>query len=657
MRSAWSCLSRRISALQARIDRARLVSGDLVQTDLRLHRGGLDVGKASRKRAEARAKRLDGDRISKRQMRAALAADSRGRLVGATILEYVTASRRGPMAVKEALIYRHNVRMSRCGQELPHRARAILSSISLLPALRIELDRLGANRARLPGAPVGPWPDQIAWGLDGVAASVRLLSSGQLIGAAVLARAQLERWTINLAFSIGVERTDGERASDFTRRTWLAAATRVNDAGASEGYEHAVVGDELDDVGEDQTTTKGFVPLEPMRRVDPGLILSRMSEVVHGRALTSASRWEAQTLGDPADWEADCGEGVDLVLDALSLVMMRLRACLWNLTKDKNPQAAALLMDFPLRGAAGAAPFPGPALWPINDLMVRNAQLTDDLKIASEWFVGVEAGDRPLGRLFRDDEMVQLAFLDHRYRAFNCAMQAFEHEQQLLGELNWANLRGRENAVVLTAELLALLSGWLGEQKAADAAAAASSALRSAYWLWLEDDDRAMSALRCVLEQTARMRTWLTKPKRAAALEARPQSAPRDWLDRAGWARLSTLNRALGELSHVRRDSKWVGAVERLAELQPGEKLESDAIFTARGFALRMVLHLAAREAQDAVTAIDGNLGPVVAEMFDLYGVVTAETDRQLEQWLQRNQTLRSVPVRAGATFTQRQSE
>jgi hypothetical protein len=57
----------------------------------------------------------------------------------------------------------------------------------------------------------------------------------------------------------------------------------------------------------------------------------------------------------------------------------------------------------------------------------------------------------------------------------------------------------------------------------AAAAAVVSSSLRSAYWLWLEDDDRAMATLRCTLEQTARLRTWHLKPAKAATLEPTPQ--------------------------------------------------------------------------------------------------------------------------------------
>jgi hypothetical protein len=72
--------------------------------------------------------------------------------------------------------------------------------------------------------------------------------------------------------------------------------------------------------------------------------------------------------------------------------------------------------------------------------------------------------------------------------------------------------------------MAAMLAVWLREGNtvplAADAFAVCASALRSALWLWLEDDDRAMGCLRCVIEQLARARTWRVKPERAAKIEA-----------------------------------------------------------------------------------------------------------------------------------------
>jgi hypothetical protein len=134
------------------------------------------------------------------------------------------------------------------------------------------------------------------------------------------------------------------------------------------------------------------------------------------------------------------------------------------------------------------------------------------------------------------------------------------------------NLVGRGITFVLIAEIAALCSRWSTHlPDLAAAAAVVSSSLRSAYWLWLEDDDRAMAALRCTLEQTARIRAWRAKPAKATALEANPATTPRDWLEAASWRRLGALNRALSEFAHAHPGSRWDGARDLLTALQKAQ--------------------------------------------------------------------------------------
>jgi hypothetical protein len=512
--------------------------------------------------------------------------------------------------------------------------------------MRIELDRLGCNRDRLPAAYGGEWIDHVAWGVDSVLAAVRFLLCGQVVGAAVLARSQLERWTMNLAFNVGVSRTSGESSSQFAQRTWSLAAGNAVVRRSGLDPESVVERDSADDADEPPREFGVPIPIEPSLGVHPGLIMNGLSELLHGRHSGGACMWESHRLLDPDGWDAQCSEAQALILDALSLVCMRLRACVCTLLEAEHPARARGLMELPLRAPAGREPLAGAALWPVNELLVRNPKIGGSAARASDALAALVRGERPAGRLFRDDEMVQLAYLDHRHRAIHSATKAFELERERLGELNWENFRGRELANIITAETLALLADWLEEPHAAVAAACASSALRSAHWLWLEDDDRAMAALRCVLEQAARMRTWLHKPNRAAPLETRPTTAPKDWLDRAGWARLHTLNRALGELSHARHESRWFGAVELLAELQRDSVPDAELILTARGSALRMVMHLAAREAQLAVQDLNAELGHSLLDLFERSGIVTDEVEAHLNSWLARNLDLKQAPIK-----------
>jgi hypothetical protein len=209
----------------------------------------------------------------------------------------------------------------------------------------------------------------------------------------------------------------------------------------------------------------------------------------------------------------------------------------------------------------------------------------------------VIARELPEGRLYRDDELITLAFTAHRHASAAVAAFMLEREKSYYGErFEPQNLAGRGITFTLAAEIAGLCARWsTGLPDLAAAAAVVSSSLRSAYWLWLEDDDRAMATLRCTLEQTARLRTWHIKPTKAATLEVSPGTTPRDWLEGAGWRRLGALNRALSEFTHAHRGTRWDGARHLLTALQTNPD-SSIAPFTARGAALDFVTTLAARE-------------------------------------------------------------
>jgi hypothetical protein len=168
---------------------------------------------------------------------------------------------------------------------------------------------------------------------------------------------------------------------------------------------------------------------------------------------------------------------------------------------------------------------------------------------------------------------------------------------------------------ILAGEMAAMIGIWLrddsGTRFAADAFATSASALRSALWLWLEDDLRAMGCLRPVVDQLARMRTWRLKPEAAAKLEANPQTTPRDWLEAAGWRRLTLLSRALGEYVHGTVEVAHNTARRALVSLQtsPDDPLSQ---LTGRTHALSALVHFVAVESGTWLRRID----PTVADAY-----------------------------------------
>ena len=155
---------------------------------------------------------------------------------------------------------------------------------------------------------------------------------------------------------------------------------------------------------------------------------------------------------------------------------------------------------------------------------------------------------------------------------------------------------------VLTAEFAALCALWnQSRPQIAAAATQISSTLLSGYWLWIEEDDRAMGILRCTLHQAARLRTWQVHPDAAQELQSTSATTPRHWITMAGWSKFRSLDRALFEFAHANRESR-LDAAEILNDHRndPESPISQRA---ARQTALDTVTVLAAAETLRVVAA------------------------------------------------------
>ena len=212
-------------------------------------------------------------------------------------------------------------------------------------------------------------------------------------------------------------------------------------------------------------------------------------------------------------------------------------------------------------------------------------------------YEAVLAGQRPEGRLYRNDELTTLAFAAHRYSSALAAQQALDAERERLGaQFNAHSLTQRGLGYVLVAEISALCSRWNQPLAHLSAPAALiSSTIRRAYWMWLEDDDPGDGSPAVHLRADGHTAGLAPQAHQGrAALNERASTMPKDWLQAAGWKRLAALNRGLSEYAHSYEGSRWDGARQLFAALhvEPGE----DALFKARGSALDFVTSLAARE-------------------------------------------------------------
>lgn len=576
-------------------------------------------------------------------------ADARGREVPPTVDGYENAAAGGHRLVAEALIARHNARMQHVSAVPEWLRMAILSCT--IPAIQLgtAARALGADPRRPPSSMGSTWVDQLMWGVDSLIAASRLLLVGQVAGAAVIARNQIEMWTESRASISGISKDAKESVADFIARAW---SEQVDPKKIRKGSSLGVAFDDPDQyAASDPLIEHKHVLVAGGAELCPALTWMTLSELLHGRQFPAVSAWDATCLAtDPDD---DVVPGIELVVGALRLSIFHMRKLLLVTAVDVGATGTARLLEEEMddfseakdqkEGApvthGHALPMPSDSIVPPlsflapllpNEGLSKRAFMS--LENASEAFEGVVQGERPAGRLYRDDEIATAAFGWHRYRSAVVAQESLTREARELGDLhNPLSLAWRANVWVFVGEAAALLGLWMPEGGRRDAALMTASSLRSSWWLWLEDDDRAMAVLRVVLEQVCRLRVWRLKPDKAKKLEE--HSTPRDWIENSGWRRLGPLNKALGEFAHLNSRSNWEHARDILTKIQRDSDPRT-APFTARRAAAELVTQLGASEVREQMRQYSPAVADAVANLFAEVGATPGEEEKYLNERL-----------------------
>jgi hypothetical protein len=590
-------------------------------------------------------------------------ADIRGRRVGIAVADYERLAGRGPKRVAEALIARHNVRMTNLMQ-LPtlYRVGAIesLGPIGLLDSAH---QSLGIPLVRIPVVQTGTWPQDLAWGVDSAVAATRLLLAGQVVGAATVARQQLERWTLVLAQVAGLIKNPGESFTDFVARGWNEFLSWSPDSIERLAPPMELEqGPELDEVPvvEEPEFRHQHLVLSDGSEVCPSLVYSVLSEIMHARECEDVTTWESKDLLDPRRLPEGWPVPIGAVSDAISLSLIQIgmmsaaavahagdhsRAALlasfgrWpHRFSMRDPESDAREFWSPAGDLAPAARWRPRPQDPVTPNLVALMPLTPTEGLKPQhvayldrqrWtYASMRDGFRPAGRLYRDDELATLIFDAHRFSAAQLALTGLRMEANRFGDSFDARTVGQRGSFyILVSELAALTSTWC-EGTISAALKLVSSSLRSAYWLWLEDDDRAMAALRCTLEQAARIAATLKNPNRAERMENMP-TLPSRWLETAGWKRLKVLNDALGEYAHAQKTIDPVGPRLLLSALQMDAGDDPDSVLTARRHALDLVSEFAARSTIDVLRTISTKIADSAVDMLDSYAPFDLSEDRK----------------------------
>jgi hypothetical protein len=347
---------------------------------------------------------------------------------------------------------------------------------------------------------------------------------------------------------------------------------------------------------------------------------------------------------------AEQAQLLDTIGDALTVSLSQLRACLTTAALERGWDALADITDrvrlvSPADGLLRDLPA---FVWPMGPQLFQAPAVEGTLGAAASGYRRVVSALRAARQPNEPVAVWPVLGLGYqRFRALLEAQMAFDHERRQFSErFDEAGVEKLVTEAVLAGEMAAMLAIWLRPDShracAADALAVCASGLRSSQWLWLEDDDRAMGCLRCVIEQLARARTWRTRPDRAAKIEANTKSTPRDWVEAAGWRRLSLLHRALSEFAHGSTRANWRVARDALVALQTDADTEA-AKYSGRTHALTASIFMLSAECAAWVDSFGSHLGDAYRKVIR---VDAAQADRAVEAFMARAWEKRATPVR-----------
>jgi hypothetical protein len=576
------------------------------------------MGRSSRHKLERRLGLVQPTR--KEVERARQKAERRARHVQPTVEEYERIAACGPARLIETLLSRHSTRID----NLP--AALQLSVDRCLPHLLsiYELDAVFADRghsvAQLHPPHESPWPTHLSWSMETTITAIRLMLVGQVVGAAIVLRQQLGRWTVLLGMAASSGRRPYEPIESFIARAWTQRAmSRLSRYTAD-----VAVYDRFDDLGDDARTTgltekdHEHVQVDGARAICPASVYHRLCELIDPAQAEAMVEWEALHNLGPAHLPPDASGAADALSDALALSIMQMRlaaAAVCEALGDPDRAEAIRTPSAPEERFAHCAS---------ETLLLLRKSLVARLTPALVPLVRTDLADSVkidyLGKLYTDyhkvfaarshpqhhtrEELAKLAFAAHRYSRFLLTEAAHAQDLKLSDKrLQIFQHLNHMSPYVLTAEFAALCARWNQSRSEISAAAMLiSSTLRSGYWLWLEEDDRAMGILRCTLHQAARLRTWHINADVARTLETVSLTTPRDWVNAAGWSKFRSLDRALFEFAHANWDSR-ADAAEILLDDQHTDSRSAISIRVARQTALDKVAALAASETIRVVAA------------------------------------------------------
>ncbi|MGV2583892.1 UNVERIFIED_CONTAM: hypothetical protein K7Z70_16920 [Mycobacterium avium subsp. hominissuis] len=527
------------------------------------------MGRKSRHKLERRLGQVQPTR--KEVERTRVKAERRAQNVPPTVEAYERAAASGPARLTKTLISRHSIRIDNLD------AVAQLSMNHCLPHLLsvCELDavfiRQGHELTQHAVPHESPWPTHLSWSLQSTIAALRLMLAGQTVGAAIVLRQQLGRWTLLLALVAGIAPRRHETIESFIARAWTHGAMEALGIYTAD----ITVSERFDDLDDHPRTTgvidtdHEHVPIDS-RAICPAILYHRLCKLIDANEADQGVEREAVHDLD-AEYSAtgaDCP--TDALSDALTLCIIQMRfaaIAVCHASGDADTARAIGTVSTPERLAhytsetqllprTPLVPRLTPALAPLVGKELAAFESIDYLwNLYTDYHAAL--GHRSRAQDCTIQELAELAFAAHRFSRFLVAEAARAQDLKPPESRLKVHHLTPGSPQIVTAEFAALCASWnQSRTQIAAAATLVSSTLLAGYWLWLEEDDRAMGILRCTLHQAARLRTWHNHTDTARALHNMQLTTPRRWMYAAGWSKFRPLDRALFEFAHANRESR-----------------------------------------------------------------------------------------------------
>src|SRR5271156_1989291 len=583
------------------------------------------MGRKSRHKLE---RRLGQAQSTPKQIeRATLKTQRCARNVPPTVEAYERVAASGPTRLIETLIDRHSTRIDNLDAvaqlSIDHCLGHLMSVCQLDAIFICQGHQL--NQHSPPHD--SPWPAQLSWSFESTIAALRLMMAGQIVGAAIILRQQLGRWTLLLARADSVVRRRREPIESFIARAWTQRAMDMLGL-----YAFDVALDDIFDDLDDHPRTTGAIGTDHEhvqidgRPLCPAHVYHTLCELIDAQHADQRVECEVVRDLDAKPSPTDTNAPAETLLDTLALCMIQMRLAtvttyvfrtdtdtmrripLVSPLPERRPVQHPSEIQLPL--SKPVATRPPPAIVPLVDGEFATFGAVADLwPLYTDYHAAL--ADRFTAQRWTPQQLAELTFAAHRFSRLLVTADARAQDRKISDErLKIHQHLTPASPYVLTAEFAALCALWnQSRPQIAAAATQISSTLLSGYWLWIEEDDRAMGILRCTLHQAARLRTWHVHPDAARALQSTSWTTPRRWMSIAGWSKFRSLDRALFEFAHANRESRLDASGILNDHRNDPESPLSQRI--ARQTALDKVTALAAAE---TIRVVATQQSPVIAD-------------------------------------------